>query len=136
MTDLLQLPMEHVWLDGLHLACVQSIRAQWTPDIDDATARARSEWILGIFDIRGWVHRMQAGADDPEARFRSQALMLTMLPDADDTIRSRYWQWLEEAILEPLRSENNVSYEMLIDTVEELIGVTLQRNAGRQGDDE
>jgi len=136
MTDLLQLPMEHVWLDELNLACVQSIRAQWVPDIDDAIARARSEWVLGIFDIRGWVHRMQIGADDPEARFRSQALMLTMLPDADDAVRGRYWQWLEEAILEPLRNENTVSYGMLIDAVEQLIGETVRRGAERQVDDE
>ncbi len=136
MTDLLQLPMEHVWLDGLHFACIQSIRAQWGADIDDAISRARSEWLLGIFDIRGWVHRMHTGADDPEVRFRSQALMLTMLPDADDAVRVRYWRWLEEAILEPLRNENNASYGMLVDAVEEMIGETVRRAEERHGDDE
>ena len=57
MTDALQLPNEAEWIDTLTRQLVAALRAQWNETIPDDEARARSNWVFGLLDARGWVHR-------------------------------------------------------------------------------
>ena len=131
MTDLVQLPLEHVWLDGMHLALTAAIRSQWVADVDDNVARAKSSWLLALFDIRGWAHRTLPEAGDPNAKYRAQILILTGLPDSEPMDRTRYWAWLESAVLGRFKDEDPQSYEKLIEAVQHVIAETIRAQMAR-----
>lgn len=113
MTDILQLPLEAPWLDDIHRALIGAIRAQWGDATDVTAARARSDWLLTMFDIRGWAHRTVPEAGEAAIRYRSQMLLLTSAPDLSDQVRADYWQWLEERLLARYREENPEDYAAL-----------------------
>jgi hypothetical protein len=60
MTDVLQLPKEHVWLTGTSDVCLRVLKEQWRENVNDVDARARSNWLLELIDWRGWMHRIAA----------------------------------------------------------------------------
>ena len=133
MTEVLQLPEEGRWLDGMNFAMSGAIRAQWTEAIPDQEARIRSTWLLSMFDLRGWAHRLEIDLGDPLSRYRAQVLSLAVFPGTIGGVRERYWAWLEDAVLTRLRDEAGGSYDELLETVQEWIAEGGQR-AEREGD--
>lgn len=127
MTDVLQLPLEHVWLDGLNIALMHAIRDLWTGRVDDSTARACSDWLLSLFDIRGWLHRMPAVTGSPQRRYGGQAFILMNLVDAAAEMRPRYWKWLEDTFLTKLRDQDGEAYAELTGIVKGLIAEATSR---------
>lgn len=121
MTDALQLPGESAWLDDLTRECASAIRAQWKNILPDETARARSSWILDLFDARGWAHRSVTPGLGGIERYRAQISMLLLLQTAEASARQRYWDWLEGAALASFREEQPESYDELLKTVERII---------------
>lgn len=114
MTDLLQLPEEINWLRGLYEAILGAIRNSWNMSPTTSEAAARSDWLIGNFDYRGWSHRLPTGAD-PLALFRSQMLVLLSIPDASSEKREAYWKWLSGKIIAPLKDEDPTLYQSLVD---------------------
>ena len=128
MTDVLQLPKEQGWIDGLTRALIGAIEAQWTDEIPASDANARSNWLMALLDVHGWSHRIPEQVDDQLARYRAQLLMLMILPDASEEVRERYWQWLEKAVLTRVRDEDPQTYTALLNTVEGIITEGPQRD--------
>ncbi len=117
MTNALQFQKEHVWWAGLVRACFEVMKTQWTREVDDALARARSDWLLNLFDVRGWAHRVRAPgtAGDVQARYRAQILMLaTLLIQAPAPVRERYWEWLEGSVLTRLKDEQREFFASIV----------------------
>jgi hypothetical protein len=114
MTDILQLPLEAVWLDGAHLALVGAIRAEWMENANLELTKARCDWLLALFDIRGWAHRTRPEAGEAAVRYRSQILLFANGINFSDEVRPHYWQWLEEKLLSYYRGENPEDYAALL----------------------
>ncbi len=121
MSDVLQLPKEHSWMDGLLRTLLSAIKQQWTDDATDDDAAARSNWLFQLVDLRSWLHRLPTNKSDALAQHRAQILMLLALPDASPNVKKRYWNWVEGMVLTQLRDEEPQEYASLITTIERLI---------------
>lgn len=121
MTDVLQLPEEHVWFRGLHETVFAALKSFWTSELSVADASARSDWLLTLTDYRGWVHRLPGSLDDPLALYRSQTLALMTLPEASEEVRDAYWSWLTEKVIEPMRNSDPMLYKYLLNYIEAVI---------------
>lgn len=124
LSDSLQLPKEAVWLDTVSLCFMETIKAQWPDGIDEATAIARSNWLLEQFDIRRWASRYcgQGQPNAMNARYRVQILSLGMLnTGVKFETKKKYWRWYESALLEQVRQEERELYADIIEQVRSLI---------------
>jgi hypothetical protein len=122
MTDALQLPDESVWMDGWLRDLIAAIRSQWSDEISDEMARARSTWLLEMMDVRTWSHRTPANTVTAQVRFRAQIALLLMLPNNPTrSVRARYWDWLEKALLGRFREEQPDEYAQVVKQVEHII---------------
>lgn len=124
MSGFLQLPKEALWIDGIMQTLLQTLKAQWGSDIDEVIAAARSDWLLGLFDIRGWVHCFK---DDrhlniAEAAYGKQLLSLILASAGMpyDT-RTKFGKWLDSSLLNCLKNENPNLYLKIVDGVQEVI---------------
>ena len=102
MTDVLQLPQEHPWLESLLRAWVYALKAQWIDGAVEEVAAARSDWLLDLVNLRAWSHRYPVGSPPAlsEERYRAQMLaLLTIANDQPEPVRSAYWRWLEKVVI-------------------------------------
>jgi hypothetical protein len=106
------------------------IKAQWRTDMKESVARARSEWLLDMLDLRGWAHRLDAGGFKQivERGHSAQLMSLLMSPrDVASAAEDKYLEWADECILKPLRDENPELYRSLIERIKELIARVVER---------
>ncbi|MER8586917.1 hypothetical protein NKH19_17010 [Mesorhizobium sp. M1338] len=136
MTDGLQLPNEGLWLDTLTREAAAALRSQWQGSVLDETARARSSWLLELFDARGWAHRSAATGLGAIERYRAQVLMLLILPTPDEDVRARYRDWLEGVVLKGFKEEQPESYAELLTSIREIVGQQIARTLEGGDDDE
>lgn len=101
MTDILQVPNEAHWLDWNLAVIVQAIHWQWTSEIPDEVARARSNWLVRLFDFRGWAHRLED--IDTEERRASQIFLLSRRPPVVQDVGRRHQLWFEQEVLSPIK---------------------------------
>ena len=90
----------------------------WRADVDVASTRARSDWILNQMDVRGWAHSL--GKEDGEnmAKTGHAANILSMFaPPVEEPqeIKDEYWRWVDERILAPLKEQNPDLYLDLVE---------------------
>jgi hypothetical protein len=138
LSDSLQLPKEAVWLDTITFAFVETIKAQWPDDVDEAIAIARSNWLLEQFDIRQWAARY-LDPEQPNAmdtRYRGQVLSLAMLnTGVKIETKQRYWRWFESALLKRIREEQRELYADIIAQVRSAIFEAATKGSGEAADD-
>ncbi|WP_180901452.1 HTH domain-containing protein [Martelella soudanensis] len=139
MTDTLQLPPDQPWFDSLLMTVREGVRAQWNDEIDDATARARSDWLLGLLHMQGWSHRFDAandrGAIINRYRLMSWLIMSVPLTNIGESMR-RYSAWLESTLIEQMRSFDPASLEALVEQVRNYIEAFAEQLDQRTGDDD
>lgn len=133
MSDVLQLPMETVWLDRLFEACFRSLQYQWCQGSDPDAAAAISDWLYDLMDVRQWSHRFAGLTPDASDRYRGQITALMMLPATQPAkVRNAYWRWFEDRVLLQIKEENGPLFSQLLTQVRELISFGL-KNAPRLG---
>lgn len=124
MSHFLQLPKEALWLNGLMQTFMYVLKAQWRPEIDEATARARSEWLLELLDVRGWAHCLggEGGLRMADYGYGAQImLLLSAPPNITPETKEKYWRWVDERILTKISQEDPEIYSWLIERTRELI---------------
>jgi hypothetical protein len=124
MLKLLQLPQEHIWLNVTNECLIKALKAQWHDGIDEVLSGARSEWLLNLIDIRTWAHRLISDGDMRQ-QYAVLTLALISLPDASAETRKRYWSWLEDGVLRPMKEERDPSFQELLRLVEEKVAGSL-----------
>lgn len=127
MTDILQLPQEHIWLDGTIRELMATLKGLWTEGMNEEIVRAQSSWLLSLLDLRYWGHRMVPQAGFAQEKYATQMFLLVNLPGVPVAIRDRYWQWLEDEVLTELSEEGDPSYEQLVQMVKDIIGDAVRR---------
>lgn len=128
----LQVPEEHLWLQGVMQAFIAAIRAQWVSTVLDEVARARCVWLLNQIDLRKWSHLFGRAttAEGADERMVGQIFMLcgvgSALMDGD---RARYLRWCDDVVLAPLRSEQPELFAALLKRASNFIADAAERVA-------
>lgn len=122
MSDLLQLPKELPWLNILLGVSLIVLKEQWTDDLDEAAACARSDWLLQLGDVRGWTHRLDEGVQQLEDRYLNWVSILMMLAVAQpQTVKEAYWRWFGSRILKPIADEDRNAYAFLLERAKVIV---------------
>lgn len=119
MSTWLQLPKEAPWLDTLLKTFIRVLKGQWNDDADIASVRARSDWIMGQIDVRGWAHSLGGEGGDNLVRVGRVAhimLLLSSLADVSPEIKDQYWNWIEERVLVPIKEEDPDLYARIVES--------------------
>ena len=124
MSTWLQRPKETPWLETLLQVFSRVLAGLWRADVDVASARVRSDWILNLIDVRGWAHSL--GKEDGEnmAKTGHAANTLSMLaPPTEESqeVKDEYQRWVEERALAPLKEQNSDLYLDLVERYRRLI---------------
>jgi len=117
MSDWLQLPKEAYWLDSTIKTFSKVFKKIWSEEDDVSCAISKSNWVLDQIDIRGWAHRFL-----PEVRENAigpnrgiYILMLLYPPfNVSQDIKEAYFNWIEEAVLEPIKTQFPEVYDWLV----------------------
>jgi hypothetical protein len=124
MTSFLQLPKEAPWVTGLMQTLTHTLTAQWHREMDEATARARSDWLIELLDVRKWAHRLHGdhGLGKIEQNYGVQIMSLLYAPsNLTAETKEKYWQWIDDRILIRIREENPEIYSWLVNRTKQLI---------------
>ena len=119
MSTWLQLPKEEPWLKTLLHSCHRALAQMWKANIDFVKARARSEWILCIIDVRGWAHTvgMEGGENIVKSKFGESILSLLSLGiELSPGVRDEYLRWVDERVLAPLKERNPDMFSDLLES--------------------
>ena len=120
MSNVLQSPKELIWLNGVMEACLYCLKDQWKDGLDEAAARAISDWLLSIGDPRGWTHRLDQNVEELTERYRNWLLMLMLVPTTQPkSVKEAYWKWFEERFLLVLQEEEPDTYRFLVEWAKE-----------------
>ena len=127
MSNFLQLPKEHAWLSGVTQACLACLKAQWTGGFSEATAIARSDWLLPLTDPRAWTHRFEESADQLKERFRNWIVLLaTLSTNQQQSVKEAYWNWLDSRVLGPIQEEDPETYRYLVQWAKECVAASVE----------
>jgi hypothetical protein len=130
MTEVLQLPKELAWLNGLAGACLLALKDQWKDGLDEPAAVAISDWLLALGDVRGWTHRLNEDARQLMERYRNWLALLMMLPTGEpELVRAAYWRWFESRILGPIADEDPETYAFLVERGKALVAQGIDMSA-------
>lgn len=124
MHGLLQLPSEVNWLNDFLKVVVEAIKSQWSDSVDDATARARSCWLLGLIDPRGWSGSMDhpPDADALNAGYASLLFQLIVLPaSASGDSALRFSKWITDSVVDPLRQQEPRMFDLVLSQSKQLV---------------
>ncbi|HMN53432.1 MAG TPA: hypothetical protein PKC32_04505 [Sphingopyxis sp.] len=113
----LLLMKESPWIFGLLGDLGSAIQSQWTDDIPDELARARSQWLLACADMRNWAGCLE-GDQTNIARFGQAIayarLLMNRVEPRSEAALARMDAWLEE-LLSDLESEQPDIHRWLIE---------------------
>ncbi|KPF47262.1 triacylglycerol lipase [Rhizobium sp. AAP43] len=139
MTDSLQLPADQPWFDSLLMTVREGVRAQWNDGIDDATARARSDWLLRLLHLQGWSHRFDAATDRDTIinRYRLMSWLIMSIPltNIGESMR-RFSAWIEETLIDQMHSYDPASLDALVEQARSYIEAFAEQFDQRRGDDD
>lgn len=131
MTNTLVLPNEANWLDSLMQVMRRVFKSQWTPEIDDDTARARSNWLIQFLDLRSWSSALgQEGGSRIALNGYEATIMLLLAPPEKSSIEviERYWHWIEDTIIKQLKNENPDVLSKVVQHTKKLIADVIKMN--------
>lgn len=115
----LVLMKESPWIFSLLADLGNAIHRQWTDDIADDAARARSRWLLACADLRNWAGCLD-GDQTNIARFGQAIayarLLMNRVDPASKAAVERMDAWLEE-LLGDLQTEQPDVYDWLVEHV-------------------
>ena len=116
MSNMLQSPKELTWLNGVTQACLVCLKEQWKVGFDEATAVARSDWLLALSDLRAWTHRLDENVEQLKERYCNWNVLLMTLPATQpQSVKEAYWRWFDSRVLEPLQDEDQDTYRYLLE---------------------
>lgn len=118
------IPTETNWLNGVRFAVFGAIRETWleTPDLDRAAARA--DWLLTVLpNPLEWCLTPDNEPAWAAARHQAatQVALLMVLAGASGERRKRYFAWLNDRLLLPLRRDHQEIWDSALDFLKSYI---------------
>ena len=124
MRTWLQIPKEFPWLNTSLIAFIQVMKSSWKPDANFSDVQARSNWIMDQIDIRGWAHSFGKEIGDNIVKTERGAflqLMLTPPVNVPREIQDKYWGWVEERVLVPIKEKYPDLYSWIVEGQRKLV---------------
>lgn len=138
MSDVLQIPKEQQWLSGTLEAIAECMRSIWSGDAAEETTIARGNWLVELYDIRPWMHRLQdpQNAELNRERYRQQLLVLVAViaNRLPNDRRRRYLAWLDNHILADVQSKDQPTFQWLVTHVKSVVDDLVSKLATAEGD--
>lgn len=94
----LRLPQEADWMKGLADAILSGIRFQWSGEVPEAEARARSSWLLALVDMRNWAASVDGPTVETLASFGMAGVLSRLLISSREEWPAEYTRWLGEQV--------------------------------------
>jgi hypothetical protein len=91
----LRLPQEANWFQGLTDTLLGLIRQQWTGTVSEEDARARSNWLLSLADLRSWAGSVEGPTVDTIASFGMAGVLARLLISSEEDRCESLDLWLE-----------------------------------------
>ena len=130
-----QSPKELTWLNGVTQACLVCLKEQWQDGFDEATAVARSDWILALSDVRAWTHRLDENVEQLKERYWNwNLLLMTLLATQQQPVKEAYWRWFDSRVLESLQEEDPDAYQYLLEWAKEYVDGSVEASERGQED--
>lgn len=117
MAGYLSAPKETPWLDRSINTLILAYRQVWSSasEIDRVTASVN--WLLPLLDVRGWLYCFpynQAQHILHEGRQKHLSILVAPPRGIDDARREQFLQWVDERILRPLKREDKILFNNLV----------------------
>ena len=118
MGDWLRLPEEESWLRNTMNTLGRVLINVWTTTADIAGAPIRADWLFSHMDIRGWTQSFSKDKHYSVEKIGPIVyyfMMLTPPSGATAQAKKRYWTWLEERVLKPMKEREPELYDVLLE---------------------
>lgn len=109
----LRLPQEANWMRGLTDSLLALIPQQWSGKISDEDARARSDWLLSLADMRGWAASVEGPTVGTLSAFGMAGTLSRLLISTENGRPAGYDRWLEDQI-DKLSVDYPAEYALLL----------------------
>lgn len=136
MSDVLRLPSELPWLNGIMKTFFQVLKNLWVDGAEIQEVTARSNWLVDQIDIRGWAHSFVSENADNLVRKQHATHILSLLTPpigVAQSVLDAYWHWVEERILAPIKEQFPEIYDWLVDWYRKQI-VKMAKTQFQKGD--
>jgi tetratricopeptide (TPR) repeat protein len=117
MSDWLSLPDEGPWIENIFKDFNITLKHIWEDESELETILARSDWLLGLFDLRGWAHRLIGEAGDEvgnAARLPYILMIVSVSPEVSSGMREEFWNWVESRLILPIKEEYPELYNLVV----------------------
>ena len=124
MTGAVVLPNEAAWVHKMMQVMGRNLQSQWVDQTGNAVSEACSNWLLQFLDLRGWSSSL---GQEAGVRMASHGLEITIMtflfpPEGlTKETKRKYWQWVEDAVIKPIKQESPDVFKGIIKYVKELI---------------
>ncbi|MEM6889649.1 MAG: SMEK domain-containing protein [Pseudomonadota bacterium] len=112
----LQRPEELPWLQTSIQAFSEALKNQWTLDISDEEAIARSDWLLYNADIRPWMTTTEGQISEEFDGIVLANILRFLFPPAEisEAKKTSYEDWLSSRLMEGLEEKSPAVFEALM----------------------
>lgn len=117
-SNAIQVPTELSWIKTFQYSCKAALKRLWEDGIDEASTRARADWLMQFMDIRRWAHRISAAGLDVDASRLEQLYLLVMelsLITGDQGVAIR--SWLDTRVIDQEKRDNPELYHRLVSLI-------------------
>jgi hypothetical protein len=117
MRDYLRIPQEFPWLSAMREIIIRTLKSLWKEAEDYSETRIRSNWLLELSDLRGWLHRTSSDSKEQIARNAHIAMVLSLFTVPSDQpakVVEAYWEWFEDVLLLPTKEQFPDIYAWII----------------------
>ncbi len=131
MTGILQTPDETLWLDRSIASFILAYRRLWSLPNDIEDVIAAINWLMPLIDVRGWLHCFPSDqAHQILHKGREQHIKILIFPpgNIDNIRRNRFFIWVNEHIVKPLKRETPGLYDDVVEAQKEMLLTYLDEN--------
>ncbi len=97
---------------------IRVLKSLWRAGADLSSTTARSNWIVGQVDVRGWAHSLGAeNGDNIVKTGRGACILMLLRPpfDAPQDLKDAYWNWVEDRVLAPIKEQYPDLYAWIVE---------------------
>ena len=116
MTDWLTLPAEADWAQSVMSAIRETVSQVWASTDCVKTATTKSAWLVDLCEFRDWIRFQQTGGQSSDQLVAVQVFQFTTPPhELSNEMKNAYFEWVEEALIDPLRLNHPSAFDALIE---------------------
>ena len=136
MRNWVRLPDEEIWLRNTSESVVGAIVGTWKRSQNVVEAAARSDWLLGQANMRGWAGCFEQDRQEFVAKYGiGLEIMMLLVPHGQELNNEMmpYWDWLHKRVLAPIRDSKPWLYSWIVDNYRTVVDDIVRAAASGRG---